>query len=91
MIMDNNDINELRQLQKIEEMKRQLLNKALTKEAAERLGRVRTVNPDLAGQAEMYIIQISQAGKLKSLITDVQMREVLRVLSEGKEISIKRK
>ncbi len=85
------DINELRQAQQIEEMKRQMLNKALTKEALERLGRVRTANPSLAGQAELYILQIFQAGKLKGMITDSQMKDVLRVLSESRSISIKRK
>ena len=63
------DANEMRQMQQIEEMKRKLLGKALTKEATERLGRVRTVNPSLADQAEMYIMQISQAGKLKGPVT----------------------
>ena len=85
------DMNELRQAQQIELMKRQLLGRAASKEALERLGRVRTVNPDLAGQAELYILQISQAGKLKGPVTDAQMKDVLRVLSEKKNISIKRK
>jgi programmed cell death protein 5 len=85
------DMSELRQAQQIEAMKRQLLGRAITKEALERLGRVRTVNPDLAGQAELYILQISQAGKLKGPVTDPQMKDVLRVLSERKNISIKRK
>ena len=85
------DINEMRQAQQLEQMKRQLLGKAATKEALERLGRVRTVNPDLAGQAELYILQIFQQGKLKGPVTDSQMRDVLQVLSEKKGISIRRK
>ena len=81
----------MRQAQKIEEMKKQLLAKTVTKEALERLGRVRSVNPGIAEQAEVYIIQIFQAGKLNQLITDEQIKDVLRVLSEKKDISIKRK
>jgi len=50
-----------------------------------------TVNPQLAGQAELYIIQIFQQGKLKSPVNDAQMKDVLRVLSESKNISIRRK
>jgi len=88
MIMD---VNELRQAQQIDALKRQLLGKAITKQAMERLGRVRTVNPDLAGQAEMYIMQISAAGKLNGPVTDDQMKDVLRVLAEKKEMKIKRK
>ncbi|MBM3303773.1 MAG: hypothetical protein FJY76_01650 [Candidatus Aenigmarchaeota archaeon] len=85
------DINELRQAQQLEAMKKHLLGKAVTKEALERLGRVRTVNPDLAGQAELYILQIYSQGKLKGPVTDPQMKDVLRVLAERKGISIRRK
>ena len=79
------------QLQQAEQMKRQLLNIILTKEAFERLGRVRAVNPQLAAQAELYMIQIYQTGRLKQKLTDEKMREVLNVLSERKEFNIKRK
>ncbi|MFQ5647777.1 MAG: DNA-binding protein [Candidatus Aenigmatarchaeota archaeon] len=84
------DANQLEQLRQIEEMKKQLLAKILTKDAQERLGRVRMVNPQLAGQAELYLIQVYQAGKLKTQITDDKLREVLKTLSGKKEISIKR-
>jgi len=89
--MDANEIRQLQQAQQMEVLKKQLLGKALTKDAIERLGRVRTVNPDLAGQAELYILQISQQGKLKGPVTDIQMKDVLRVLAEKRSISIKRK
>ena len=84
------DASQIEQLKQIEELKKQLLNRVLTKEALERLGRVRMVNPEVAGQAELYLIQIYQAGKLKTQITDDKLREVLKALSEKKEMSIKR-
>ena len=84
------DMNQFEQMKQIEEMKKRLLAEILTKEALERLGRVRMVNPQVAGQAELYLIQIYQAGKLKTQITDDKLREVLKALSEKKEISIKR-
>jgi len=87
--MDSNP--NLQQLQKLEQMKRQLLNSMLTKEAFERLGRVRSVNPGLAGQAELYLLQLYQTGRLKQRITDGKMREVLNVLSDKKGFNIKRK
>jgi len=77
-------------MQQIEQAKRQVLSQVLTKEAFERLGRVRTVNPQLASQAELYILQIYQTGRLKQRITDEKMRDVLGLLSERKEFSIKR-
>jgi programmed cell death protein 5 len=79
------------QAQQLELMKRQLLGNILTKDAFERLGRVRTVNPGLAAQAELYMLQLYQAGKLKQKITDGKMREVLNVLSERKGFNIKRR
>ncbi len=81
----------IEQMKQIEEMKRKIMNNILTKEAFERLGRVRSVNPQLAGQAELYLLQIYQAGKIQDKITDEKLKDVLRVLSEKKEFRIKRK
>ena len=87
--MNNQDIHRMRQ---IEEMKRQILLRILSKEAYERLSRVRMVNEELAGQVELYLIQVQQTGKLRDKVTDEQMREVLKALSEGrKDFSIRRK
>jgi programmed cell death protein 5 len=81
---------ELAQLKQIEELKRQLLGKVLGKEAFERLGRVRSVNPELAGQVELYLIQIYQTGKLTGKISDEKMKEILKLLSQKKEFKIRR-
>lgn len=90
-MFDPNEMAQAAQLKQIEEMKKQLLGKILSKEAYERLGRVRLANPELASQAELYILQVYQTGKLEDSITDEQMREVLRALSEGKrDFRIKR-
>ncbi len=85
------DINQLAQLKQIEEMKRRLISKLLTKEAFERLGRVRSVNPQLASQAELYLLQAQQAGGLKGTVSDEQLKDVLRALSEKRDFDIKRK
>lgn len=79
------------QTKQIEEMKKQLLAKLLTKEAMERLGRVRVANPGLAAQAELYLLQMVQTGKLPDKVTDENVKEVLRVLSEKKETKITRR
>jgi len=85
-------MNQLQQLKQIEEMKRQILSKILSKEAFERLGRVRSVNPQLAGQAELYLIQLYQSGQIKT-IDDDELKKVLKALSSGekKDFSIKRR
>lgn len=68
------------QLAKIEVLKKQILSRVLTRDAFERLARVKIANPDLAGQVELYIMQIAQAGKLGGLITEQQMKEILQYL-----------
>jgi programmed cell death protein 5 len=87
----NGDIQkQLAEAQEIERLKRNLLTSILTKEAFERLARVKAVNPALAGQAELYLIQVYQAGKIKDLITDAKMKEILGALSETRQTTIKR-
>ena len=83
---------QIEQMKKIEEMKKQLLGKILEKESYERLARVRVVNSELASQAELYLLQIYQAGKLKGTVDDMQLKEVLKFLSSNsqKQTTIRR-
>jgi len=86
------NLKKMEEMKKLEKLKRELLTKALTNEAFERLARVRSVNPSLASHAELYIIQIQQAGKLLRPITDEKMKEVLSLLTGEKQgFKIKRK
>ena len=86
------DHHEMQRMRQIEEMKRQVMVRILSKDAFERLSRVKMVNPELAGQAELYLVQIYQTGKLTGKVTDEQMRGVLKALSDDrKDFSIKRK
>ncbi|MBN2101341.1 MAG: hypothetical protein JW716_00535 [Candidatus Aenigmarchaeota archaeon] len=86
------DMEKMEEMKKLEKLKKQLLMKALTKEAYERLARVRSVNPAIANQAELYIIQIQQGGKLLRPVTDEKLKEVLSLLSgEKQNFRIKRK
>lgn len=76
---------EMQQLKQIEEMKKQLMAKMLSKEAFERLGRVRAVNPELASQVELYLIQVYQTGKLQDKISDRKMKDILSLLTQAKK------
>ena len=72
--------------------KKEVLRKALTKEALERIGRIRVANPLLATQLELYLFQIYQSGKLREMIDDKKLKQILEVLvPEKKKIKIKRK
>lgn len=89
--VDPNKMQQMQQMQQIEEMKKKLLGQILSKEAYERLGRVRSVNPETAAQAEVYLLQLSQSGKLQGSVTDVQMKEILKLLTSKRETRIRKK
>ena len=73
------------QMKQLEEMKKKVLTSLLDKEAFERINRVKLVNPQLAGQVELYLIQLFQAGKLQTQVTDEQMKQMLQMLQAGKK------
>ncbi len=74
--------------QKQEMLKKLILRQGMTPEARERLGRVRTANPDLAAQAEMVCIQIIQQGKG---VDDKTLKVILERLSPKREMRITRR
>jgi len=78
------------QMAEFEKLKKDILSKALNKEAAERLGRVRLANPVVAAQLEVYLVQMYQTGNLKERVNDNQMKKILDVLTAKKETKIKR-
>ncbi|MBU0530610.1 MAG: DNA-binding protein [Candidatus Aenigmatarchaeota archaeon] len=78
--------------QQIEQMKNEAMSKILTKDALERLGRIRTANTQLAAQVELYLLQVYQTGKIIEKITDEKLKDVLKTLSEPKrEFNMRRK
>jgi programmed cell death protein 5 len=79
------------EMQKIEEIKKTVLRNILTKEARERLNRIRLVKPDLALQLELYLVQLYQAGKLRGQMTDEQLKSILEMLGSGKKFKIIKK
>ena len=76
------------QMKQFEEMKRLLMKKLLSKEAIERLGRIRLVKPELAAQLELYLIQLYQAGRIKGEVTDEQLKTILDAVTTKKEFKI---
>jgi programmed cell death protein 5 len=75
-----------------EALKKDVLRKVLTKEAMERLGRVKLANPMIANQLEIYLFQLSQSGQLKDLIDDARLKQILSVLMPpARKTKIKRR
>jgi programmed cell death protein 5 len=60
----------------------------LSKEAIERLGRIRIVKPELASQLELYLLQLYQSGKIKKEITDEQLKMFLDSIVNKREFKI---
>lgn len=74
-----------------EALKKETLRKILTKEALERLGRVKLANPIVATQLEMYLFQLSHSGQLNEIIDDAKLKQILNVLSPSRKTKIRRR
>ncbi|MEM5793195.1 MAG: DNA-binding protein [Candidatus Aenigmatarchaeota archaeon] len=81
---------EMKQLQEFEMMKKTIIRKILTKDAIERMGRIRMVKPDLATQLELYLIQLYKEGQIRGVIDDQQLRKLLDILTSKREFRLKR-
>jgi programmed cell death protein 5 len=78
------------QIAQVEAMKRAVMQKILTKEARERLNRLRLVKPEVAAQLELYLVQLYQSGKLAAQLSDEQLKSVLGMLLSEKRFKIVR-
>lgn len=76
---------DIEELQRIERIKKTVINKLLTKEALERLGRLKLIKPELASQLELYLVQLYQNRQIKTNITDEQLKNILSQISSYKK------
>lgn len=76
----------------LEAQKRQVMLQILTPEARSRLANLRLTKPEFVEQIELQLIQLAQMGRIKSKITDEQLKELLRKMSgQKRDINITRK
>ncbi len=80
-------MNEEIQQQQLEEMKKTVMKKILSKDAVERMARIKLVKPDIANNLELYLMQMYQSGKIRSEISDEQLKTVLDALTSKKEFN----
>lgn len=83
-----NAANETEETQKLEAMKKTILVRILSKDAYERLGRIRLVKSEMAGQLELYLVQLYQSGKISNVITDEQLKGILDQISSKQKFRI---
>ncbi len=72
------------QAAEVQAQKEQVLRQILTPEARSRLQNIRLVKPQLAEQIEMQLIQLAGSGRLKSRVSDEQLKGLLLQL-QGRE------
>ena len=72
------------QASEVQAQKEAILRKILTPEARSRLTNIRMVKPQLAEQIEMQLIQLASSGRLKSQVSDEQLKTLLQQL-QGRE------
>lgn len=78
----------LAEAQRMEQLKKIVLKKILSREASERLARIKLVKPDIANQLEMYLVQLYESGKIKGEVSDEQIKTILDMVSSKKDFKI---
>ena len=81
-------MNEELQEKQLEVMKKTIIKKILSKEAVERLSRIKLVKPDVASNLELYLLQLYQSGKIRDQVSDEQLKMILDAISAKKEYKI---
>jgi programmed cell death protein 5 len=77
--------------QERKQLKENLLRMVLTSDARQRLSKVKIVRPQIAQMVEDHLIQLASAGKLKRVVTDDELKNILLSLQQPKrEFKIKR-
>lgn len=78
-----------RMRRELEAQKKQAMMQILTPEARGRLANIRLTRPEFVEQIELQLIQLAQMGRIKSKITDEQLKVLLKKLaSQKREINI---
>jgi len=78
--------------QQVEMQKQAILRRILSSDARQRLTNLKIVKPEFADQIELQLIQLAQSGRLKTPVTDEQLKEILaRLQSQRRDITIRRK
>ncbi|MBR7153037.1 MAG: DNA-binding protein [Candidatus Methanomethylophilaceae archaeon] len=80
------------QAKQVENQKQAILRQILTPEARDRLGNIRLANPQMADSVEMQLIQLAQSGRLRGIVDDAMLKNILaQITPQKREINIQRR
>ncbi|KQM09823.1 hypothetical protein SDC9_158229 [bioreactor metagenome] len=80
------------QRQQAEAQKQAILRQILEPAARDRLANIRLANPGFADSVEMQLIQLAQAGRLRQMVSDAMLKDILRQIApQQREINIERR
>ncbi len=72
--------------------KENILKQILTSDARMRLNNIKMVKPELSGMVEQYLIGMASQGKIRSQLTDDQLKQILLSIQQPKrEFKINRR
>ena len=80
----NDAAEQERMRRELEAQKRQAMMQILIPEARSRLANLRLTKPEFVDQIELQLIQLAQMGRIKSKITDEQLKVLLKRLTGQK-------
>ena len=88
----NQAVAEQQYREQVHAQRQLVLRQILTPEARERLGRIELAYPELKENIENQLIQLAQSGRVKSMIDDATLRQILeRVIPRRRDIKIERR
>lgn len=87
--MDDKEYQKKLQEQQMDVVRKAALLRYMTKDARERLNRIRLVKPELANKVEYALLNALQMGRIKDRLTDVQLKEILTQVIETKDFNLK--
>lgn len=80
------------QRQQAEAQKQAILRQILEPAARDRLANIKLANPAFADSVEMQLIQLAQAGRLRQMVSDAMLKDILRQIApQQREINIERR
>ena len=81
--------NKAAQRQQIEAQKAQALRGILSTEARDRLNNLKLARPELADQIENQLTMLAQSGRIKGLLSDNDLKQILtQMMSQKRETKI---